>query len=335
MDTRIAETVADALAEGRPVVALESTLLAHGLPAGRNRLVAQRLERAVCEAGAVAATVAVLDGVPVVGLSPTELDRVCDPAANLAKLSRRDLGPARALGISGATTVAGTLAIAHAAGITVFATGGLGGVHRGARDSWDVSADIDTLSDTPMLVVCSGVKSVLDIGATLELLETRSVPVLGYQTDRFPAFYLRESPFGVPWRVDTPDLAAAVFAAHRAGTPAGSGLVLANPVPIAHEMNRALHDRLLVEALELVRDEGIRGKDITPVLLSHFHSGSGGSSVTTNVELVVANATLAAQVATVLATTPRQPTRSPVLNRRSPDDPGSPVPGRWSTGDTD
>jgi pseudouridine-5'-phosphate glycosidase len=183
----IADEVAVALAENRPVVALESTILSHGLPAPRNLTVAARLERVVREAGAVPATIAVLDGVPHIGLTPAELERVC--SEELLKLSLRDLGAARALGRSGATTVASTTALAHQAGIRVFGTGGLGGVHRGARETWDVSADLDVVATTPVLVVCSGVKSILDMGATLEVLETRSVPVVGYRTDRFPAFY--------------------------------------------------------------------------------------------------------------------------------------------------
>ncbi|HEX3787925.1 MAG TPA: pseudouridine-5'-phosphate glycosidase [Pseudonocardiaceae bacterium] len=298
----ISAEVAAALAAGQPVVALESTLLAHGLPAGRNRTVGRRLERVIREQGAVPATIAVLDGRPLIGLSAGQLDRVCDPAENLAKLSRRDLAPALALGRSGATTVAGTAALAVTAGIGVFATGGLGGVHRGAASTWDVSADLDVLADTPVLVVCSGVKSVLDIGATLEALETRSVPVLGHRTDRFPAFYLRESEFDVPWRVDTAAQAADVFAAHRA-LPFSrvSGVVLANPIPAEYEMDRDLHDRLLVGGLERLSTEGVRGKDVTPVLLEHFHTASAGVSLVANEELVVANAILAAQVAVALA----------------------------------
>jgi pseudouridine-5'-phosphate glycosidase len=292
--TRIAEEVRTALAAGRPVVALESTLLAHGLPPGRNQKVAERLERTVREHGAVPATVAVLDGHPTIGLSPAELARVCDPAAGLVKLSRRDLAPATALRRSGATTVAGTAALAASVGIAVFATGGLGGVHRGARDTWDVSADLGVLATTPILVVCSGVKSVLDIGATLEVLETGSVPVLGYRTDRFPAFYLRESDFDVPWRVDTPAEVAAVFAAHRKL----GGVVLANPIPVEHELDRALHDQLLADALLAARD--VRGKDVTPVLLAHFHTASAGASLAANEELVVANTALAADVAVAL-----------------------------------
>jgi pseudouridine-5'-phosphate glycosidase len=294
--TRIADEVRTALATGRPVVALESTLLAHGLPPGRNQQVAQRLARTVREHGAVPATVAVLDGHPTIGLSPAELARVCDPDAGLAKLSRRDLAPAVALGRSGATTVAGTAALAASVGIAVFATGGLGGVHRGARDTWDVSADLGVLATTPILVVCSGVKSVLDIGATLELLETGSVPVLGYRTDRFPAFYLRESEFDVPWRADSPAQAAAVFTAQRDI----GGVVLANPIPAEHELDRALHDQLLADALLAARD--VRGKDVTPVLLAHFHTASGGASLDANEELVVANAALAADIAVALST---------------------------------
>jgi pseudouridylate synthase len=296
---RVAGEVAVALAGRRAVVALESTLLAHGLPPGRNREVAGRLEDAVRAAGAVPATVAVLGGSPVVGLSGAELDRVCDPG--LVKLSRRDLGPAHALGRDGATTVAATAALAAAAGIGVFATGGIGGVHREAAATWDVSADLDVLATTPVLVVCSGVKSILDVPATLEALETRSVPVLGYRTDRFPAFYLRESAHPVPWRVDSAAEAAAVVTAHRASVAGEAGVLLANPVPAAAELPRELHDRLLAGGLALLAERGVTGKDVTPALLEHFHAASGGRSLDTNEALVLANATLAAEVAVALA----------------------------------
>ena len=300
---QIAEEVRSAVAAGRAVVALESTLLAHGLPPGRNREVAARLEDAVRAVGAVPATVAVLGGTAVVGLSGAELDRVCDPAAGLVKVSRRDLGPAYALGRDGATTVAATAALAHAAGIGVFATGGLGGVHRadgGAALSWDVSADLDVLATTPVLVVCSGVKSVLDVPATLEALETRSVPVLGYRTDRFPAFYLRGSDHPVPWRVDTPAQAAAVVAAHRT-VPGTAGVLLANPVPAEAELPADLHERLMAGGLALLAARGIAGKHVTPALLEHFHAESDGASLAANEALVLANATLAAEVALALA----------------------------------
>lgn len=289
----IADEVAAALAENRPVVALESTILSHGLPAPRNLTVAARLEKVVREAGAVPATIAVLDGVPHVGLTSAELDRVCNQG-DLVKLSLRDLGPAYALGRSGATTVASTTALAHQAGIRVFATGGLGGVHRGARETWDVSADLDVVATTPVLIVCSGVKSILDMGATLEVLETRSVPVVGYRTSRFPAFYRRESEFDVPWRVETAAEAAAVFAA------GGRGMLLANPIPDAFEMDTALHDRLLAEGLQKLVDGDVRGKDVTPVLLEHFHTASEGVSLDANEELVVNNASVAAAVAVEL-----------------------------------
>lgn len=304
---RISDEVADALSSGRGVVALESTLLAHGLPPGRNREVAKRLEDVVRATGAVPATIAVLDGVPRIGLSAAELDRVCDPDAGLVKLSRRDLGPAMALGWDGATTVAATAALAHAAGVGVFATGGLGGVHQHegraavAGSGWDVSADLAVLAATPVLVVCSGVKSILNIPATLEVLESHSVPVVGYRTDTFPAFYLRDSGLPVPWRVDDPRQAAEVFAAHRDAVPGEAGMVLANPIPAEHEMDRALHDRLLTEGMELVQRRGVRGKDVTPVLLEHFHTASEGASLEANIALVLANAELAAGVAAELA----------------------------------
>ncbi|SFB45653.1 pseudouridine-5'-phosphate glycosidase [Amycolatopsis marina] len=297
----ISTEVAEALHERRPVVALESTLLSHGLPPGRNLEVAHRLERTVRDAGAVPATIAVLDGTALIGLSQSELDRVCAPDAGLEKLSLRDIGPAIGLGRSGATTVASTSALAHTAGIGVFATGGLGGVHLpapGAAVTWDVSADLGVLARVGTLVVCSGVKSVLDIAATLEVLETNSVPVLGYRTDEFPAFYRRSSGFSVPLRVDDPAAVAAAVAAHRA--VADSGVLLANPIPAEAEMAADLHDRLLAEGLELLRSRGVRGQDVTPVLLEHFHEGSGGVSLDANEALVLANARLGAETAVEL-----------------------------------
>jgi len=293
------EEVASALRDGHPVVALESTILSHGLPPGRNLDVARRLERVVRDGGAVPATIAVLDGRVVVGLSPAELERICAPDAGLDKLSLRDLGPAVGLGRSGATTVASTSALAAAAGIGMFATGGLGGVHVGAAQSWDVSADLGVLAKVPTVVVCSGVKSVLDIPATLEVLETNSVPVLGYRTDDFPAFYLRSSGHRVGWRVDDPKQAAAVVAAHR--EYASSGVLLANPIPEASEMDRELHDRLLAEGLALVAERDVHGADVTPVLLEHFHTASGGVSIDANEALVLNNAKLATEVAVALA----------------------------------
>jgi pseudouridine-5'-phosphate glycosidase len=290
--------VQDALDTGTAVVALESTILAHGLPSPRNRAAADELEAEVRALGAVPATVAVLDGVPHVGLDAAQLDRVCTEPVH--KLSVRDLGVAAGLGLSGATTVAATARLAALAGIAVFATGGLGGVHRDARETWDVSADLPGLAGTPVLTVCSGVKSILDVGATLEVLETSSVPVLGYRTDRFPGFYRRDSGFAVPWRVDTPAQAAAAWRAHRELGP-GSGMVLAQPVPVPDELPADLHDRLLAEGLAVVAERGVTGKDVTPALLEHFHTASGGASLATNVSLVRANARLAARVAVELS----------------------------------
>ena len=232
------------------------------------------------------------------GLTGAELDRVC--GGDLVKLSVRDLGVAVGLRRDGATTVAATAALAAAAGVALFATGGLGGVHRGARESWDVSADLAALARTPVLTVCSGVKSILDVAATLELLETSSVPVLGFGTDAFPGFYRRDSGFPVPWRVDDVAQVAAVWRAHR-DVGGGAGMVLAQPVPAADEVDAAVHDRLLAEGLALVAERGIVGKDVTPALLAHFHEASGGVSLTANLALVRANADLAAQVAVALA----------------------------------
>lgn len=294
----LAGEVAEALNSGRPVVALETTLLAHGLPPGRNLDVARRIEQVVRDAGAIPATVAVLDGRPLIGLSPGELERVCEAGATLRKLSLRDLGPAVGLGSSGATTVASTASLAAAAGIGVFATGGLGGVHLNASTTWDVSADLGVLARVRTLVVCSGVKSVLDIPATLEVLETNSVPVLGYRTDVFPAFYLRSSGLPVPWRVEDPRQTAAVVSAH--WLHANSGVLLVNPIPEDSEMDRGVHDQLLVDGMELLRANDVHGPDVTPALLEHFHTASGGASLAANETLVLSNARLAAEVAVEL-----------------------------------
>lgn len=293
--------VAEALRSGRPVVALESTLLAHGLPRPDNRRAADRVEDAVRAVGAVPATVAVLDGVPQIGLESAGLDRVCTAA--LVKCSVRDLPVAVGLGLDGATTVAATAMLARAAGIGVFATGGLGGVHRGGAESFDVSADLEMLATVPMVVVCAGVKSILDVAATLERLETLSVPVLGYGTDRFPGFYLRDSGYPVPWRVDSPDRVAAIARARTALGLAAS-VVVANPVPEDAQLDPAVHDRVLAEALAAAAVAGIRGRDVTPFLLEWFHGHTDGDSLTLNVELVCANATLAAEIAVELAMDP-------------------------------
>jgi pseudouridine-5'-phosphate glycosidase len=290
------EEVREALDAGVGVVALESTILAHGLPHPDNIEIGARIEGAVRAGGSVPATIAVLDGVVHVGLGGAEVERVCtDPA--ISKLSVRDVGVAAALGLSGATTVASTSALAHRAGIRVFATGGLGGVHRGASQTFDVSADLGVIASTPVLVVCAGVKSILDVAGTLETLETLSVPVLGYRTDAFPGFYLSDSGQPVPWRVESAaDAARVVVMRERLGTDT-AGVVLANPLPVDRQVERGLHDRLVEEGLALLEREGVHGKDVTPRLLEYFHDNSGGESLRANVELVLSNARLAGEVA--------------------------------------
>ena len=296
----VSDEVSAAVRAGRPVVALESTILAHGLPRGENRQVAAKIEAAVRANGAVPATIAVLDGAIRVGLGAAELDRLCS-SAEIAKLSVRDLGVALALGVPGATTVASTAALAHRAGISVFATGGLGGVHREAGRTFDVSADLRVLASTPIVVVCAGVKSILDVGGTLEYLETLSVPVLGYRSDRFPGFYLSDSGFTVPWRIDEPKQAAAVLAARRRLALDQAGVVVANPLPPDRQLDPELHDRTLAQGLAILAAESVTGKDVTPRLLAHFHAATAGASLRVNVELVLSNAALAARIAVAVA----------------------------------
>ena len=294
----VSPEVTAALAEGRPVVALESTLLAHGLPRPDNRAAADDVEAAVRAGGAVPATIAVLDGVPRVGLTPDQVDRVCgDPS--LAKLGVRDLPVARALGLSGATTVSSTALLAAAAGIGVFATGGLGGVHRESAETFDESADLVALARTSLVVVCAGVKSILDVPATLERLESLSVTVVGYRTTTFPGFYVADSGTTVDWAVDDPAQAAAVFAARRALAP--GAVVVANPLPEEEQLDREVHDRVIADALAAAHAAGIRGKAVTPFVLDHLHRASGGATLAVNVRLVLRNAELAGRIAAALA----------------------------------
>jgi pseudouridylate synthase len=288
--------VSDALAAGRPVVALESTIISHGLPRPDNLRVAREIEEAVRSGGAVPATIAIIGGEPHVGLDDDAMRRIAE-GTEVVKVSVRDVAVLAARAGDGATTVASTAHLAAAAGITVFATGGLGGVHRGARDSWDESADLTTLSRTGVLVICAGVKSILDVAATLERLETLNVGVIGYRTDRFPGFYLADSGHPVDWRVDTPAQAADVLRARRRLGTDGYGLVLANPIAPADEMDRALHDRVLAAGLAAAETTGVRGKDVTPFLLDFFHRETHGASIAANIALVLSNARLAAEVA--------------------------------------
>jgi pseudouridine-5'-phosphate glycosidase len=297
---RVAPEVAEALAGGRPVVALESTLISHGLPRPRNLAVAREVEAAVRAGGAVPATVAVLGGEVRVGLDEAALDAVAT-GEDVVKCGVRDLAPLAARGGEGATTVAATAHLAARAGIGVFATGGLGGVHRDARDTWDESADLETLARTGIVVVCAGVKSILDVGATLERLETLGVTVLGYGTDRFAGFYRSDSGHAVPWRVDSPDEVAAVAAARRELGMEGRAVVVAYPLPEGEQLDPALHDRVLAEGLAAAAREGVSGKEVTPFLLNFLHRETGGASLDANVRLVVRDAELAARIAAAMA----------------------------------
>ncbi len=292
------DEVAAALRQKRAVVALESTIISHGLPHGRNLEVAHEIEGAVRAAGAVPATIALIDGSVRIGLATEELERIAD-GSKVAKASIRDLPIVLARRALGATTVASTALIAARAGIRVFATGGLGGVHRDAAETFDESADLTALAHCPVAVVCAGVKSILDIGATLERLETLSVGVIGYGIDRFPGFYVRATEHKLPWRADQPAEIAAVLRA-RDALGLEQALIVANPIPAASAMDQARHDRILAEALSAMADKGVSGKNVTPFLLAFFHERTHGESLAANVALVLANATLAAEIAVAL-----------------------------------
>jgi pseudouridine-5'-phosphate glycosidase len=285
-----------ALADKSAVVALESTIISHGLPSPRNVTVAREIEQNVRDGGAVPATIAIIDGVVRVGLTSAELEILGDPKSNVTKVSTRDLGPIIATGGHGATTVSATTHIAMLAGIKFFATGGLGGVHRGAAETWDVSADLMTLAMNQITIVCAGVKSILDIEATLERLETIGVTVAGYGTDKFPGFYRADSGFGVPWRVDSPQ-EAADFGKYRDAISAPGAVVIAKPVSPANELDLELHDRVLASGLAAAAQQGIVGKDVTPFLLDWFHTQTNNQSLEVNVILINANAKLAGQIA--------------------------------------
>jgi pseudouridine-5'-phosphate glycosidase len=294
----LSEPVRQALDAGGAVVALESTIIAHGLPRPRNLEVARDLEEAVRAAGAVPATIAVLGGEPHVGLDEDGLRRIA--TTDMAKLSVRDLPLAAARGADGATTVAATAHLAARAGIRVFATGGLGGVHRGARESWDESADLLALAGTPITVVAAGVKSILDVGATLERLETLGVAVAGWQTDRFPGFYLTDGGFDLDWSVQRADeVAAAMAAADELGIE--GALVVANPVAAAEQLDPAEHERVLAEGLGLAREQGVTGKAVTPFLLDHLHRATDGRSLEVNIAVARGNASVAGAIAAAWA----------------------------------
>jgi pseudouridine-5'-phosphate glycosidase len=291
---RVTDEILDARASGIPVVALESTIISHGLPRPENARVAAEVEDIVRSRGAIPATIAILDGRVHVGLSEESLFQVAN-RDDVVKVSVRDLGAIVSRGGNGATTVAATSHLASLVGIRVFATGGLGGVHRQARDSWDESADLNTLAITAMTVVCSGVKSILDVGATLERLETLNVGVLGYGTTQFPGFYLTDSGYALDWSAQTADDVADVMKA-RDGLRIPSALVVANPLPVDQQLDPDLHDRVLEEGLRLASARNITGKDVTPFLLDHFHRATHGASLIVNEQIIVRNAELAARI---------------------------------------
>jgi pseudouridine-5'-phosphate glycosidase len=298
MRLSVAPAVADALASGRPVVALESTIISHGLPRPDNLAAARRFEQQLVDAGVVPATIAVLDGELQAGLTVDELERIAN--ADIPKLSVRDLPVVLARGGSGATTVAATAFIADRAGIRVFATGGLGGVHRGAADTFDESADLTVLSEVPITVVSAGVKSILDIGATLERLETLSVTVLGYGTDEFPSFWLRSSGHPLDWSVPDASAVAAVMTS-RDELGQSSAIVVANPLPVDEQLDPATHDRALEEALRRAEEKHVVGKAVTPFLLETIVEITGGESLAVNLTIAENNIRVAAEIATAWA----------------------------------
>jgi pseudouridine-5'-phosphate glycosidase len=287
--------VAQARASGSPIVALESTIISHGLPRPVNLRVAQAVEDIVRARGAIPATIAILEGVVHIGLDEDQHEQIA-MRDDVVKASIRDLGSLIARSGSGATTVAAATHLAHLAGIDIFATGGLGGVHRNARDNWDESADLSALGRTPVTVVCSGVKSVLDVGATLERLESLNVSVVGYGSDRFPGFYLRESGFDVDWTANDPgEVADIIMAREQLDIP--SALIVANPLPVNDQLDPDLHDEVLREGLRETERRGIRGKAVTPFLLDYFHRSTHGKSLEVNETIILRNAELAARIA--------------------------------------
>jgi pseudouridylate synthase len=292
----VSPKVSAALAAGEPVVALESTIISHGLPRPANLTAARAFEEILEAQDVTPATVAVIDGVPKVGLSPGDLERIAADES-VVKVSSRDIAIAMARKVTGGTTVAATSVLAARAGLRVFATGGLGGVHRGAAETFDESADLTVLSRTPITVVSAGVKSILDIPATLERLETLSVAVVGYRTSRFPAFWLSDSGYDLDWQVDSPQEIADIMAARDAfGEP--SALLVANPLPTALQLDPGVLDDALGEALTLAAEQGIRGKAVSPFLLDRIQQVTGGASVEVNLTIARGNIELAGQIAT-------------------------------------
>lgn len=296
---KISPAVRQALSQGRAVVALESTIISHGMPYPRNLETARACEQLVRDAGAEPATIAVIGGQLCAGLEAAEIEHLARSGRQVVKASRRDLPILCAKGLDGATTVAATMIIAAMAGIRVFATGGIGGIHRGAQTTMDISADLEELAQTPVAVVCAGVKSILDIGLTLEYLETKGVPVIGYGTDEMPAFYTGRSGFPLAQRLDTPhEIAGAINAQRSLGYP--GGMLIANPIPPEYSLEPAFINQPIEQALAECAEAGIKGKDITPYLLEKVSNLTGGNSLEANIQLVYNNVRLAARIATAL-----------------------------------
>lgn len=295
----ISPEVKQALAEGKPVVALESTIISHGMPYPKNVETAMLVEKTIRDNGAVPATIAIIGGRLKAGLSAEEIEYLGKSGRKVAKASRRDMAAIVARGADGATTVTTTMIIAHMAGISVFATGGIGGVHRGAETTMDISADLEELGSTPVMVVCAGAKSILDLGLTLEYLETKGVPVIGYGTDELPAFYTRRSGFGVDYRVDSPEELAAMFKAQQ-GLGMKGGMLVTNPIPKQYAMDKEVIDAAIDQAIAESREKGIHGKETTPFLLARVVELTGGDSLESNIQLVLNNATVAAKTAAEL-----------------------------------
>ncbi|MBD9185018.1 MAG: pseudouridine-5'-phosphate glycosidase [Clostridiales bacterium] len=288
--------VAQAVREGKPVVALESTIISHGMPYPQNVETALNVEKIIRDNGAVPATIAIIGGRLKAGLTPEEIEYFGKKGTAIHKASRRDLAVLCAEGEDGATTVTTTMIIAHMADINVFATGGIGGVHRGAETTMDISADLEELAHTPVMVVCAGAKSILDLGLTLEYLETHGVPVLGYQTEELPAFYTRQSGFGVDYRVDSPEQLAKIFKTQN-DLALGGGILVTNPIPEEYSMPKAVIDAAIDEAISECNAKGIHGKETTPFLLAKVAELTGGDSLASNIRLVYNNAALAARTA--------------------------------------
>lgn len=295
----ISPEVREALESGKPVVALESTIISHGMPYPRNVETALLVEQTIRENGAVPATIAIIGGRLKAGLSREQIEYLGKTGRGVAKASRRDISALVARGADGATTVTTTMMIAHMAGINVFATGGIGGVHRGAETTMDISADLEELGSTPVMVICAGAKSILDLGLTLEYLETKGVPVIGYGTDELPAFYTRRSGFSVDYRVDTPQELAAMFSAQLEMGLRG-GMLVTNPIPEEYSMDKAVIDSAIEQALAEAKTAGIHGKETTPFLLAKVVELTGGDSLDSNIQLVLNNARLAAKTAAEL-----------------------------------